>query len=368
MEDLVRRDSMKILITGNLGYVGPCVTRQLRNRYPHATLVGLDMGYFAHCLTNAVSLPETHLDVQYFGDVRRLPADLLTGTDAVVHLAAISNDPMGVAYEAVTLDVNFRASVELARRAKAAGVTSFVFASSCSVYGLAEGGPRTERSAVNPLTAYAKSKVFTEGALAELADSDFRVTCLRFATACGMSERLRLDLVLNDFVAAAISGGRITILSDGTPWRPLIDVQDMARAVEWGVERQAEAGGPHLIVNAGSNEWNYQVRDLADSVAEVIHGTQISVNPAAPADKRSYRVDFSLFQSLAPRHTPQRALRQTVEELRRGLEAMGFDNAEFRESSFMRLRVLADLRARGLLDEALGWTNKPVREALPLLT
>jgi nucleoside-diphosphate-sugar epimerase len=353
---------MKILITGNLGYVGPWVTRRLRARYPGAMLVGLDMGYFAHSLTNAVMAPESQLDIQYFGDVRHPPPETLTATDAIVHLAAISNDPMGSAYESVTFDVNWRASVELARRAKAAGVRSFVFASSCSVYGLAEDGPRTESSAVNPLTAYAKSKVLTEQGLAPLADSDFRVTCLRFATACGMSERLRLDLVLNDFVAAAIAARRITVLSDGTPWRPLINVHDMARAIEWAVERELEAGGPHLVVNAGSDGWNYQVRDLAEAVATAIPGTDVSINHAAPPDRRSYRVDFSLFRDLAPGCEPLIDLRQTIEDLRRGLEAVGFNDGGFRDSSFIRLRALEDLRRRGLLNESLEWAHRPPGE------
>jgi nucleoside-diphosphate-sugar epimerase len=347
---------MKILVTGNMGYVGPGVVKRLRESYPKAKLIGVDSGYFAHCLTGAARVPESHLDIQYFGDVRRLPADLLPGTDAVVHLAAISNDPMGNAHEAVTMDVNFRASVELGRRAKTAGVKSVVFASSCSVYGFAEG-PRTERSAVDPLTAYAKSKMLAESGLAELADKNFRVTSLRFATACGMSERLRLDLVLNDFVASAVSTGRITVLSDGTPWRPLINVRDMARAVEWAIERDLEAGAPYLVVNTGSNEWNYQVRDLAEAVADVVPGTQVLINHEAPSDKRSYCVDFSLFRALAPRHAPLIGLRQTVEDLRQGLEAMRFSNSDFRNSSFMRLRVLTDLEAQGLLNETLEWAS-----------
>jgi nucleoside-diphosphate-sugar epimerase len=203
---------VKILITGNLGYVGPWVTRRLRARYPDATLTGLDIGYFAHCLTNACRVPEALLDAQYFADIRKLPAGVLAGVDAVVHLAAISNDPMGNAYQDVTLEVNYRAGIELARQAKDAGVRSFVFASSCSVYGSADDRPRTEQSEVSPLTAYAKSKVLTERGLRELAAPDFRVSCLRFATACGMSDRLRLDLVLNDFVACAISTRRVTVL------------------------------------------------------------------------------------------------------------------------------------------------------------
>jgi len=356
---------MKILITGNLGYVGPCVTRQLRVRYPEATLIGVDVGYFAHCLTRAPRLPEVLLDAQHFVDIRRFPASLLTGIDVVVHLAAVSNDPMGKAYEDATFNINYHASVELARQARAAGVRSFVFASSCSVYGFAEDGARTERSAVNPLTAYAKSKVFTEQALSELTTDAFRVSCLRFATACGMSDRLRLDLVLNDFVASAVSGGRITVLSDGTPWRPLINVKDMARAIEWAVERDTQSGGNFLVVNAGSDEWNYQVHELAAAVAQQVPGTVVSINHQAPPDKRSYRVDFSLFRALAPLHQPRVDLHETIQELRQGLAAMRFNNSDFRNSTYMRLRVLADLQSRGFLSEALEWMEKKVDDAVP---
>jgi nucleoside-diphosphate-sugar epimerase len=349
---------MKILITGNLGYVGPWVTRQLRARYPDASLVGVDIGYFAHCLTDACRVPEALLDAQYYADIRKLPADCLVGVDAVVHLAAISNDPMGNAFEEVTLDVNYRAGIALARQAKAAGVRSFVFASSCSVYGSADDRARTERSEVAPLTAYARSKVLTEQGLQELAGSGFRVSCLRFATACGMSDRLRLDLVLNDFVACAISTGRITVLSDGTPWRPLINVRDMARAIEWAIERPAGTGGDFLVVNAGTNVWNYQVHELARAVAQAISGTEVSINQAAPPDKRSYRVDFGLFQTLAPAHQPQADLVGTIDGLRKGLAAIRFHDQDFRNSSFMRLRVLADLTSRGLLSPTLEWTDK----------
>jgi nucleoside-diphosphate-sugar epimerase len=345
----------KILVTGNLGYVGPWVSRQLRTRYPDAELIGADMGYFAHCLTGAAHLPETVLDAQHFLDIRSCPERLLEGVDAVVHLAAVSNDPMGAAYEAVTLDVNHRASADLARLAKRSGVRSFVFASSCSVYGSADDRPRTERSELAPLTAYARSKVLTEQGLRELAGPHFRVSCLRFATACGMSPRLRLDLVLNDFVASALTTGRVTVLSDGSPWRPLINVKDMARAIEWAVARDAQAGGDCLVVNAGRDDWNYQVRDLAHAVADAIPGTEVSINRDAPPDKRSYRVDFSLFRTLAPDHQPAADLPGTIAALRTGLEAMHFSDTNFRDSAFVRLRVLADLRAGGVLSPTLEW-------------
>jgi len=348
---------MKILTTGNMGYVGPAVTERLRRVYPEAQLIGLDMGYFAHCLSGA-AFPERRLDAQCFGDVRTVGPELLEGVDGVVHLAAISNDPMGNAFEEVTREVNYAAAVRLARLARAAGVRSFVFASSCSVYGFAEGDARVETDPLNPLTAYARSKIDAERELAELADRDFVVTALRFATACGMSERVRLDLVLNDFVAGAVATKRIAILSDGTPWRPLIHVADMARAIEWALGRSADAGGAFLAVNAGSDEWNFQVAELAAAVARAVPGAEISLNPHAAPDRRSYRVSFELFRRLAPRHQPQVDLAEAIAGLVRGLEGMGFGDSEYRSSRFVRLRVLAALRAQGMLDERLAWVRR----------
>ena len=347
---------MKILITGNAGYVGPSVLHQLRQSYPQATLVGFDKGYFAHCLTNADMLPECRADVQYFGDVRRLQPEVLQGVDAIVHLAAISNDPMGKTFEEITYDVNFRASVQLAQQAKAAGVKAFIFASSCSMYGQADDTPRKETSPVNPLTAYAKSKVRTETELQGLADGKFTITCLRFATACGMSDRLRLDLVLNDFVACAVTSKNITILSDGTPWRPLIHVRDMARGIDWAISRDA-AHGAFLAVNVGSTIWNYQVKDLANAVAECVPGVSISINKNAPPDNRSYRVDFALYERLAPKHQPQVDLHTAIRELKTGLEGMGFNDPNFRSSKYMRLEVLKRLREQGLLTGDLEWSR-----------
>lgn len=353
---------MKILITGNTGYIGPSVIQRLRQSRPDATLIGLDKGYFAHCLTNADILPECRADLQYFADVRKIRAEILQGIDAIVHLAAISNDPMGKTFEDVTYDINFRASVDLAKQAKAAGVRSFVFASSCSVYGVADDAPRKETSPLNPLTAYAKSKIRTETELEKLADKNFTVTCLRFATACGMSDRLRLDLVVNDFVACAVASKNITILSDGTPWRPLIHVRDMARAFDWAIDRDASSRN-FLAVNVGSDVWNYQVKDLAEAVAKIVPGVSVSINKSAPQDSRSYRVDFALYRKLAPDHQPQVDLLTTIRELKAGLEAMGFNDPNFRSSKFMRLEVLRWLRAKGLLDGNLEWAGTQAAQA-----
>lgn len=347
---------MKILIIGNMGYVGPAVVRELAVRHPSAVLHGFDNAYFAHCLTGSQSLPERLLERQFFGDVRSLSPQMLEGYDAVVELAAVSNDPMGSRFAAVTAQINQNATVAIAEAAARAGVRNFVFASSCSVYGIAQGAPRRETDPVAPLTDYAKSKIGTEDALADIG-GDMVITSLRFATACGMSDRLRLDLVLNDFVACALSQRKITVLSDGSPWRPLIDVADMARAIDWAIQRPADNGGRILRVNAGSNERNHQVRDLAAAVAEAVPGTLVSINTEAPVDSRSYQVDFGLFARLAPNHQPQMSLAQSICGLLDGLQRMGFADPQFRTSPLMRLHVLQDHIAAGRLSEDLRWTR-----------
>lgn len=348
--------TMKILITGNMGYVGPSVIKQIRRSYSEATIDGFDTGYFAHCLTGVDNFPEKILNRQVFGDVRSIKHRDLEGYDAVVMLAAISNDPMGARFAKVTGQINQDAATAIAITASDVGVRNLVFASSCSVYGLASGEPRREHDPVNPLTAYAASKIGTERALAAI-QSDMTITSLRFATACGMSDRLRLDLALNDFVAGALSDGQISILSDGTPWRPLIDVADMARAIEWGVTRTADNGGRNLVVNAGHVSGNYQVRDLAEAVARAVPGCTVSINKNAPADSRSYKVDFSLFAELAPNYLPRMGIGDSINALVTGLKALGFTDRHYRQSShFIRLETLKSLMNQGQLSETLNWS------------
>lgn len=357
MEVLAIGVQMKVLITGNMGYVGPVVVKHLRAVHGRSIeIAGVDSGFFASCLLSPWSAsPETGIDVQYYRDVRAVPDSLLAGVDAVVHLAAISNDPMGKRYEAATEDINFRASVVLAHRASQAGAKSFVFASSCSVYGQAsDNKARTESDSVNPLTAYARSKIATEEALRQADLGSMRVRCLRFATACGFSPRVRLDLVLNDFVAGAIANREISILSDGTPWRPLIDVADMARAIEWAIEADAY-DAPFLAVNVGCDEWNFQVKDIAETVAEISSGTRVRISESGQPDPRSYRVDFSLWRRLAPKHQPAGTLKDSARRLHQGLVDAGFQDREFRESRLIRLKVLDSLRKLGRLDAALYW-------------
>ncbi len=345
----------KILITGNMGYIGPTLVKHLTaSNHDDYELIGHDNGYFAHCLTTPEPFPEHLLSAQHFGDLRDFNKELLSGVDTVIHLAAISNDPIGNAFADVTKAVNIDASVRIAKKSKEAGVRRFVFASSCSVYGAGSDKPCDENAPLDPLTPYAISKIAMEDALKELCDDSFSAVCLRFATACGMSDRLRLDLVLNDFVASVMTTGNIEILSDGTPWRPLIHIGDMSRALEWGV--LTDHAAPFLVLNSGSNIWNYQIKDLAQAVSSAIPGTNVSINQNAMPDKRSYQVDFSLFTELAVDFTPIVTLEEAIEGLRTGLDKIGFNDPNFREHNLMRLRMLRTHQEQGALDKDLRWT------------
>lgn len=350
---------MKFLITGNQGYIGPIVGQVLRRSFPCATLVGLDTGYFAHCLTAVEANADGAYDLQYRADLRDVNLSVLSGVDVVVHLAAISNDPMGAFVERQTEEINAHASEIFLRAAKAKGVKGIVFASSCSMYGASDDGvPRTESSPLNPLSAYARSKIYTEEVLGGLATPSFRATALRFSTACGMSPRLRLDLVLNDFVASAIASHRIEVLSDGDPWRPVIHVRDMARAIEWGVRRTLDGIGTAVdfqAVNVGRTEWNFQVRDIAHAVAETIPGVSVKINTNAQPDRRSYRVNFDLFKTLAPDHLPEYDLAASARDLAEGLWRMGFADQQFRQSRLVRLQVLRAHLEAGRLSNDLRW-------------
>lgn len=344
---------MRVLVTGNAGYIGPVLGAHLRQHLPRAELVGFDTGYFAHSLTSAAILPELRYHRQLVGDLRDLDASVLAGVDAVVHLAAISNDPMGDRFERQTEAINLAASLELARLARDAGVGRFVFASSCSIYGAAGDGARSEDDELRPLTAYARSKVAMEQGLEALASERFVVTALRFATACGDSERLRLDLVLNDFVLGALLEKKVTVLSDGTPWRPLVDVEDMGRAIEWGCSREVGNGGAFVAVNVGRE--NYQVKDLAEAVADTIGNVEVSINTEAAPDKRSYSVDFTRFQRLAPRHQPQVSLTESITRVADRIEGCKLTSIEEYRRRFVRLQVLRDHMAAARLDDDLRW-------------
>jgi nucleoside-diphosphate-sugar epimerase len=345
----------KVLINGNMGYIGPVLVNHLKKVYPNITIVGFDSGFFAGCLVQSNIFPESKVDIQYFGDVRNFPESIFEGVDAVIQLAAVSNDPMGNQFEKPTKEINELSAVEIARLAKKNGVKNFVFASSCSVYGAGGFNAKTEQDTLNPQTAYAKSKISAEAGLSDIADDNFLITSLRFATACGFSPRLRLDLVLNDFVANAIKAGKIEILSDGTPLRPLIHVKDMALAMEWAAVRSINQGGKNLIVNAGSNEFNYQIKELAYQVAETIGNVEVSINTNASPDTRSYKVNFDYYKSLAPLHYPKMSLVDSIKDLYEGIINSPSITKDFRNSHFIRLSTLRDLLSKNLINDQLNW-------------
>ena len=343
----------KILITGNMGYVGSTLVSSLREKYPGIEIYGYDTGFFATCITENSLLPEINLNKQYFGDVRNFPKEILFGIDTVIHLAAISNDPMGKEFEEITSQINYKSTIQIAEYAKLAGVKNFVFASSCSVYGYASEYAKKETDELNPLTAYATSKIDSEIGLKKLATDTFIITCLRFATACGWSDRLRLDLVLNDFVTSALLLGEISILSDGSPLRPLIDVKDMSRAIDWASKREADNGGNFLIINIGSNNANYSIYDIAISVKKILTNTTVSINKDAAPDKRSYKVSFDLFNELAPNYTPLINIDESILNLVGGLKNMNFNDKYFRESNLIRLFKLNNLKSNNKINNNL---------------
>jgi nucleoside-diphosphate-sugar epimerase len=345
----------RILIVGNLGYIGPVLARYWKSRQPKDRLIGLDNAYFAGCLVDPLVSTDHLVDEQRYGDVRFIDVNELPDVDHVIYLAAISNDPMGNVYEVPTAEINSESAIAFAKAAKKKGAKSFVFASSCSVYGAGGELPKTEHDPLNPLTAYARSKIECEKRLQPLADDDFSITCLRFATACGASPRLRLDLVLNDFVASALLKNEIEILSDGMPWRPLIDVEDMCRASVWAAQRVGRQGGDFLAVNVGYDEWNYRIKDLAYAVRDELTNVSVTINPQAAPDKRSYRVDFSLYRELAPENRGGKDMRTTIRELIATIQESPFRIAEFRKSHLIRLNALNQLRASGRIDDRLAW-------------
>ena len=345
---------MKILVTGNLGYIGPVLSKVIKKELPKCSLIGLDSGFFYQCNTSFSRHGDTYYDKQVFKDVRDISKDDLENIDHIIHLAAISNDPMGKEFEKVTNEINQESTIRLAKLASEVKVKSFTFASSCSMYGFGGEGAKNENDSTNPLTAYAKSKIGVENALkSQLDQNDMKITCLRFSTACGSSSRLRLDLVLNDFVASATKYKLIKILSDGSPWRPLIDVEDMARAMIWAIFR--DDSEKLLSVNVGSNEWNYQIKDLAVAVKDIIPEAEIEINEDAEPDKRSYKVDFNLFKSLAGELYPRKKVSESINELYDLIQKINLPLDGFRSTNYLRLNHLKNFQANGMLDDELKW-------------
>ncbi len=350
---------MHYLITGNLGYIGPVLSQFIKKKDPSAHITGYDSGFFLNCPIAAEVLSEKpNIDLQVFGDVRDKEkiTKYIKEADCIIHLAAISNDPMGLEFEQVTEEINMNSSVFIAEEAIKTKSKAFVFASSCSVYGQGSDTPRTENDKVNPLTAYARSKIGTEEKIFKLSDcGETKLSCLRFATACGFSPNIRLDLVLNDFIATALNSGKIEILSDGSPWRPLIDVEDMARAIYWACCR--ENGNQREILNIGSPDWNYQIRDLAMGVKNILGDQiQVSINTKAEPDKRSYQVSFDKFYKLAQKEfLPKVTLEMSVKRMINALTPFKERLSREERGHLIRLNVLKKLKGNNHLDDQLNW-------------
>lgn len=347
----------KILVTGNLGYIGPVVCEALRSAYPRSHIVGFDAGFFSNCLSGD-SNPDRFLNIQHFGDVRDVTPDLFRDVDSVIHLAAVSNDPMGAEFEKQTEEINFQATVRCAELARDSGVKNFVFASSCSVYGTSQNGQICdENSQTSPLTAYARTKLKSEVALSKLVNPSFKVGCLRFGTAYGWSPRVRLDLVLNDFVARALTLNEIRILSDGTPWRPLVHVSDMAKAFIFMAEYLGGVSAEQFVaINVGDRSCNYRIRELGELVKDLIGNCKVEINKKATEDKRSYAVSFDRYAELNPHHKFKNINDGIIEFVDgvRGLPTFGKLSSN---GEFVRLAVLRRLRDQLRLSESLRWSH-----------
>jgi nucleoside-diphosphate-sugar epimerase len=341
---------VRILVTGHHGYIGS-VTAPTLAAAGHE-VIGLDAFYYEGCdlLPEPAPVPAERMDV------RAVDASTLRGFDAVVHLAALSNDPLGDLDPALTRDINLHGTVRLAREAKRAGVGRFVLASSCSMYGAAGASAVDESAPLQPLTAYAESKVLAEQALRELADEDFSPTFMRNATAYGVSPRIRLDVVLNNLVAWAHTTGKVMILSDGTPWRPIVHVEDIARATLAVLEAPRELVHAEAF-NVGADAENYQVRELAEIVEQRVAGCTVEYAGSGDPDPRSYRVDFGKLVSVFGELRLEWDARRGADELATSFERAALTFETFAGSRFVRLRRLQELREAGRLDERLHWAE-----------
>ena len=340
---------MHILVTGNQGFIGPILVRLAQEAGHEVT--GLDVGYFADCLPSHTK--DIAPDHQIVRDIRDVRATDLSGIDAIIHLAGLSNDPMGALNPDLTYDINLEATVRLGELAKQAGVTRFVFASSCSIYGAAgDGGALDETAPFNPVSAYAISKVRSEERLAALADEHFSPVYMRNATAYGVSPRTRFDLVVNNLSGWAHTAGIIKVMSDGTPWRPLVHIEDISRAA------LAAATAPRAAVhnqafNIGRNDANYQVRDIAEAVRNAFPAATLEITGETGGDPRSYRVDFTKALTRLPGFAPQWTLEKGVDEIARWLRDNGLEDKGFDTRLFIRLKQLKHAMEIGELDASL---------------
>ncbi|MBI4333150.1 MAG: SDR family oxidoreductase [Chloroflexi bacterium] len=344
---------MNVLVTGNKGYIGSKLARLLLQRGYKVT--GLDTNYYRGCEFEKFGY---RLAKQINRDVREVTKEDLKDIDAVIHLAALSNDPLCDFDAELTYEINFRATVKLARLAKEKGIRRFIYASSCSLYGIAGEDAVMEDSPLAPVTAYAISKVKSEEALSPMADKDFSPVFLRAATAYGIAPMLRCDLVVNNLVGWAVTTGKIRIMSDGTPWRPTVHVEDLGRAYIAALESPIEVVHNQAF-NVGQNRENYRIRDMADVVKRIVPGCEVEYTYEHGADSRTYRVSFDKISSKLKGFSPEWDVEKGVRQLYEAFKAHGLTLEEFTGNKYIRLNQLKRLVDQKSVDATLLWKVKP---------
>jgi nucleoside-diphosphate-sugar epimerase len=339
---------VRVLVTGHDGYIGTVLVPMLK-KAGH-DVVGLDNYLFGDCVFG-----KAQSDIEAFAiDVRDVQREHVAGFEAVIHLAGISNDPLGDLNPSATFDINHLASVRLAALSKQAGVERFIFSSSCSNYGAAGDDLLDEQAAFNPVTPYGQAKVLVERDVAPMADDSFSPTFLRNATAYGVSSRLRADLVVNNLTGYAFTTGDVLIKSDGMPWRPLVHIEDIARAFVAVLHAPRERVHNQAF-NVGRSEENYRVREVADIISRIVPSSHVTYAPDASPDKRNYRVDCRKILDTLPEYQPAWTVAQGVSELYGSYKTLGITEADFLSPRYLRIRHVRELMEQGLIDADLRW-------------